>query len=266
MNESSLSLSTSQKLQPFLLLSKSVKGVANCKLITDALNAPGVYVFTELYESPNLVEASSLEQVAPYYKLLEIFLYGTFKDYQENSLQLPALNEKQIRKLKLLSIATLSGTQQTLSYDLLQSYLDIPTVRELEDLIIDAFYQGILTGKLDQRQRQLQVMHSMGRDLRPQQLTETMNALASWASNTTRLLGALDAKIANLQETVQSNEQSNEEYSNQIEQLRRHIRANGSLKKMDISPADDSKGYSREYASPDYNNERVKKRFMVGRP
>lgn len=56
MNETNLSLSTSQKLQPFLLLSKSVKGVANSKLIMDALSAPGVYVFTELYESPNLVE------------------------------------------------------------------------------------------------------------------------------------------------------------------------------------------------------------------
>ncbi|CEP17249.1 hypothetical protein [Parasitella parasitica] len=232
----------------------------------DALNAPGVYVFTELYECPNVIEASSLAEVAPYYKLLEIFLYGTFKDYQENSPQLPALSENQVRKLKLLSIATLSKTQQTLSYDLLQAYLDIPTVRELEDLIIDAFYQGILTGKLDQRQRQLQVMYSMGRDLRPQQLSEIINALASWASSTTRLLGALDAKIANLQESVQANEQSNEEYTNQIEQLRRDIRANSNLKKMDISPVDDLKGYSREYASPDYNNERVKKRFMVGRP
>jgi COP9 signalosome complex subunit 7 len=138
-------------------------------------------------------------------------------------------------------------------------------VRELEDLIIDAFYQGILTGKLDQRQRQLQVMYSMGRDLRPQQLTETMNALAAWSTSTTRLLGAMDAKIANLQEAVQINDQANEEYANQIEQLRRDIRANSNLKKMDISSVDDSmvkkKGYSGEYASPDYNNERVKKRY-----
>ncbi|KAG1098770.1 hypothetical protein G6F42_017937 [Rhizopus arrhizus] len=217
------------------------------------------------------MQASTLAEVAPYYRLLEIFLYGTFKDYQENSTQLPALNENQTKKLKLLSIATLSETQQTLSYDLLQSYLDIPTVRELEDLVIDAFYQGILTGKLDQRQRQLQVMYSMGRDLRPQQLNETMNALAAWSYSPS----ALDAKIANLQETVQINQQANEEYNNQIEQLRRDIRANSNLKKMDISPVDESiakkKGYTGEYASPDYNNERVKKsrgskRFMVGRP
>lgn len=28
------------------------------------------------------MQASTLAEVAPYYKLLEIFLYGTFKDYQ----------------------------------------------------------------------------------------------------------------------------------------------------------------------------------------
>lgn len=150
---------------------------------------------------------------------------------------------------------------QTLSYDLLQNYLNIPTVRELEDLIIDAFYQGIFTGKLDQRQGQLQVMCSMGRDLRPQQLDETMKALATWSVSTSRLLGNMDAKIANLHEVIQANDQNHEEYDTKIEQLRRDIRANTNLKKMDIT-LDDSKkkGYNGEYASPDYNNERVKKR------
>jgi COP9 signalosome complex subunit 7 len=49
-------MSTSQRLEPFLILSKSVKGVANNKLIQDVLAATGVYVFAELLESPNLIE------------------------------------------------------------------------------------------------------------------------------------------------------------------------------------------------------------------
>ncbi|KAI8059917.1 uncharacterized protein B0P05DRAFT_558118 [Gilbertella persicaria] len=271
MNETNLSLSTSQKLQPFLLLSKSARGVANTKLIMDALSAPGVYVFTELYELPNVVEASNLPEVAPYYTLLSIFMYGTFKDYEESQTQLPALNEAQTRKLKQLSIATLSESQQTLPYDILQTYLNIPTVRELEDLIIDGFYQGIFTGKLDQRHGQLQVMYSMGRDLRPQQLKETINALAAWSVSTSRILGALDAKIASLQDNVRENEQAQEDYLNRVEQLRRDVRANTNLKKldtMDESMIKKQKGFSGEY---DYTNERVKKsrgskRFMIGRP
>ncbi|KAI7905713.1 uncharacterized protein BX663DRAFT_500645 [Cokeromyces recurvatus] len=260
-----------QKLQPFLLLSKSVKGVANIKLIMDALSAPGVFVFTELYESPNLIEASTLPEVMPYYTLLGIFLYGTYKDYQENSSNLPSLNTNQLKKLKLLTIVTLSESQQTLSYDLLQSYLDIPTVRELEDLIIDGFYQDVLRGKLDQKQRHLQVMYSIGRDLRPQQLDETMNALAAWSASTIRLLGVLDAKIASLQDSIQVNEQDRDDYTAKLEQLKRDVRSNVNLKKVDTLALDDSmlkkKGYIN---SPDYNDERIKKsraskRFMVGK-
>ncbi|KAI8327237.1 hypothetical protein BD560DRAFT_343062 [Blakeslea trispora] len=265
MNKTNLNLSTSQKLQPFLLLSKSARGIANTKLIMEAISAPGVFVFTELYESPNVVQAASLPEVAPYYTLLRIFMYGTFKDYQENQAQLPPLNEAQTKKLKQLSIATLSESQQTLPYDLLQSYLDIPTIRELEDLMIDAFYQGIFTGKLDQQHGQLQVMSSMGRDLRPQQLKETMDALACWSISTSRLLGRLDAKIASLQDTVRENKQAEEDYQNKIEQIRKQVHANTSLKKVDMMPLDESmlkkqKGLANDYASPDYANERVKKR------
>lgn len=61
MNDTNLTLSTIQRLQPFLLLSKLTKGIANSKLISDALSAPGVYVFTELYESPNLIEVNQGE-------------------------------------------------------------------------------------------------------------------------------------------------------------------------------------------------------------
>ena len=129
MNEAQLNLSTKQKLEPFLLLSKSAKGIACCQLIMDALNAPGVFVFTELYESPNIVEvgdyallkssaknsflqASQLPQVIPYYQLLRIFLYGTFKEYQQQKHNLPTLSAAQIKKLRQLTLVSLSEHTQ----------------------------------------------------------------------------------------------------------------------------------------------------------
>lgn len=44
------------KLEPFLLMAKSVKGAAAAKLIQDATSAPGVFVFSELLELPNIQE------------------------------------------------------------------------------------------------------------------------------------------------------------------------------------------------------------------
>lgn len=52
--------SSSAKLEPFLLMAKSVKGAAAAKLIQDATSAPGVFVFSELLELPNIQEVRSM--------------------------------------------------------------------------------------------------------------------------------------------------------------------------------------------------------------
>ena len=44
------------KLEPFLLMSKAAKGAGAAKLVQDATAAPGVFVFAELLEQPNIQE------------------------------------------------------------------------------------------------------------------------------------------------------------------------------------------------------------------
>ncbi len=50
----------SAKLEPFLLMAKSLKGAAAAKLIQDATSAPGVFVFSELLELPNIQEVPEI--------------------------------------------------------------------------------------------------------------------------------------------------------------------------------------------------------------
>ena len=45
-----------QKLEPFMLMSKSARGAAAAKLIQDVTAAPGVFVFAELLDLPNIRE------------------------------------------------------------------------------------------------------------------------------------------------------------------------------------------------------------------
>ena len=47
---------------------------------------------------------------------------------------------------------------------MLQS-LHMPTIRELEDLIIDGIYLDLIGGKLDQKYQQLEVEYVLGRDV-----------------------------------------------------------------------------------------------------
>jgi len=47
-------------------------------------------------------------------------------------------------KLRHLSIITLAGKFRTISYELLSQSLQIQNIRDLEDLIIEAFYLDII--------------------------------------------------------------------------------------------------------------------------
>jgi COP9 signalosome complex subunit 7 len=56
----------------------------------------------------------------------------------------------------------------------------MPRIRELEDLIIDAIYLDILRAKLDQKEQQLEVEYTMGRDLEPGRLENVLTTLNNW--------------------------------------------------------------------------------------
>ncbi|KAJ7041241.1 hypothetical protein C8F04DRAFT_1031717 [Mycena alexandri] len=184
------------KLEPFLLMAKSLKGAAAAKLIADATSAAGVFVFWELLELPNIQELAKSETHAKSLALLELFAYRTYEDYMQHKDALPSLNAAQTTKLKHLSIVSLASQRRILPYSDLLRALDMPTVRELEDLIIDAIYLDILRGRLDQKQEQLEVEYTMGRDLAPGAIDAVLAALRDWASTTASVLSTLDAKLA----------------------------------------------------------------------
>ncbi|KAI6020897.1 hypothetical protein BKA83DRAFT_4292529 [Pisolithus microcarpus] len=183
------------RLEPFLLMSKSAKGAAAAKLIQDATAAPGVFVFAELLDMPNIQELSTNKQYEPYFSLLQLFSYRTYRYYLENKDSFPPLNSAQTTKLKYLSIVSLASERRILPYSLLLEELQMPTIRELEDLIIDAIYLDILRGKFDQKEQQLEIEYTMGRDLEPGQLENVLAALQNWASTTASVLEALDTKL-----------------------------------------------------------------------
>ncbi|KAG5734172.1 COP9 signalosome complex subunit 7a [Termitomyces sp. T112] len=183
------------KLEPYLLMAKGLKGAAAAKLIQDVTSAPGVFVFSELLELPNIQELGKSEQHEKYLSLLQLFSYRTYQDYVSHKDFLPPLNEAQTTKLKHLSIVSLASDRRILPYADLLEALDMSTIRELEDLIIDAIYLDILRGKLDQKEQQLEVEYTMGRDLEPGKLEEVLAALQNWAETTSSVLATLDAKI-----------------------------------------------------------------------
>lgn len=58
-SSTSTSSSSNNPLEQFVLLAKSAKGAAAMELIRQVLAAPGVHVFNELLDMPNIKEVST---------------------------------------------------------------------------------------------------------------------------------------------------------------------------------------------------------------
>jgi COP9 signalosome complex subunit 7 len=70
-------------LESFLALSKSANSPrAAADLVTQATSHPQTYVFAELLHTPNIQALQTSPEYASYHKLLEIFAWGTWADYQ----------------------------------------------------------------------------------------------------------------------------------------------------------------------------------------
>ncbi|OAV97317.1 hypothetical protein PTTG_07920 [Puccinia triticina 1-1 BBBD Race 1] len=154
------------KLEYYLALVGASKGVALTKLVEDLLGSAGIYVFGEILETKPIQELASHPTDASYHELLEIFAYGTWKDYRQRQAHLPKLNDQQLAKLKLLSILTRASHSRIIPYSELMEELEIGETQALEELIIDGIYSGLLGGRLDQKYSRLEVETSVGRDVK----------------------------------------------------------------------------------------------------
>lgn len=182
-------------LEQFVLLAKTAKGAAAVELIKQAVEAPGVNVFGELLDMPNIKE---LERgaYAEYWNTLNLFAYGTYKEYLSNREKLFDLTPTQKKKLQHLTIVTLATKSKCIPYSVLLQELDVKNVRDLEDLIIEAVYADIIHGKLDQKNSQLEVDYAgLGRDVRPEDTGAVAETLAAWGQACDAVLACIEQQV-----------------------------------------------------------------------
>ena len=84
-------------------------------------------------------------------------------------------------------MARASTHAQVLSYELLMRELEIGTMREVENLLIECIYGGMLKGKLAQQARALEVEGAIGRDVQPSELEGMCSTLTHWHENSINL-------------------------------------------------------------------------------
>lgn len=183
---------------------------------TDAVRQVGALLARSLKRVRNTELTSSSRQIAadPAYAqtvaLLQLFQFGTLSRYLENVSSYPNLTAAHLSKLRQLTLATLASQSRILPYQELskalrldvhldaeghvqsgiasssssdggRAVLSASAIRALEDVVIDAIYAGLLSGRLDQQKARFHVDWVIGRDVAGDEEIVTMEKqLAEW--------------------------------------------------------------------------------------
>ncbi|VDK51497.1 unnamed protein product [Cylicostephanus goldi] len=119
-----------------------------------AITNPRILNVSEMLSQPNV---QALQQSNPtLYKTLEVFAYGTIKDLPDE-VNLPPAALRKLQQLSLISLAATSTSNRQLPYAEVMKYLGIASVRELEDVVIDAIYNKLIKARLDSKGQFIEV-------------------------------------------------------------------------------------------------------------
>jgi len=215
----------SAALQPFCLLAKSAKGAACASLIKQVLDHPSIFVFGELLDMPSVKELEGTP-FAPQLELLRLFAYGTWNDYKARAAQLPALSEAQVIKLKKLSLVSLAAQSRTIPYAVLMRDLEVNSIRQVEDLLIECLYGGLLYGRLDQQASQLEVTYCTGRDIHPSEVAAMCETLGAWHKSSIEVMRLIHEKLERHKLQAEQARAAQAEHEQRIDAVKANIRAN----------------------------------------
>ncbi|MCJ8745010.1 hypothetical protein PDJAM_G00125350 [Pangasius djambal] len=207
-------------LEQFILLAQNLKGAALISLVTRLLETPGVYSFGEFLELPcvkQLANGHSHE----YSKLLDVFAYGTYHDYKAIKDTLPPLSVAQENKLRYLTIASLVANTQCIPYSVLQKALDVASVRQLEDMLIEAVHLNVIRGKLDQCKQQLEVEACISRDMCSENTGQLVQTLTNWCAGCESVWYAIELQVDRVKQSRESCLQAQQQIYAEVSKIRK---------------------------------------------
>jgi hypothetical protein len=114
---------------------------------------------------------SKFQTGTPEYKLLEVFSYGTWKDYVALEPSLPAnlklpKEGKAVDKLRSLTLLSLFAEKSTYGLEALRKELALKTDEEVEGLLIPLMASDLLEGKIDEATKSVVCVRASARCVR----------------------------------------------------------------------------------------------------
>ncbi|XP_053964775.1 COP9 signalosome complex subunit 7 isoform X1 [Anastrepha ludens] len=182
------------QLKQYCSAAKTSQGAQLLEVIRQVLEAPSTYVFGELLALQNVQELKDGPH-SKYLNTLNLFAYGTYKQYRQQPSEYLELTATMQKKLQHLTIVSLAIKNKCIPYEVLLEELDIDNVRHLEDVIIEAIYADIIHGKLFQNNRFLEIDYAQGRDIPPGYTSKIAKTLQQWVDSCDAISNCIDVQI-----------------------------------------------------------------------
>lgn len=211
-------------MSQFVILAQTATGRACEALARQALDHSGIFVFGELLDCPNVQAMGANPEGQRLLELLRIFSCGTYAEYRARAAELPELTAPQRRKLQLLTVVSLATKAKCIGFAELQAAVDMSTTRELEALLIEAVYQNLIVGKMDQENQCLIVESCACRDCRPEDLDYIIETLGTWHESASHLLTSLDGMIRYSHESAEKSRASREDLEKLVQAKRESLK------------------------------------------
>lgn len=219
-----ISSCSNAQLKKFVDLAENSNGLQLQSVIIQALEANGLYVFAELLGLDSVKAMEKDDMNDKYWRLLNIFTYGTLQTFREEHENLPSLTPPMVKKLQLLTLMTLASDTKYLSYERLSKELCIENIRELEDLLISAIYEDIILGRLDQLNSRLEVDWSAGRDVKYNDMVHIISTLNSWCGGCEKLLTNIEGQVMRSDNHVVEEAKKKTNFNQEVESALANLR------------------------------------------
>lgn len=158
---------------------------------------------------------------------------------------LPALGKAELRKLQQLTLASLAAKHSQLSYTLLKQELDVQELRELEDLVLDTVYQGIVDAKIDQMGQRVIVDFAIGRDVRDSDIKHMQDVLNVWLNRSASIMKVIEDKVSLARSEIKVEQMRKEEFDQRVKDVKENIKA-----MIEAQEAEQRAGMRRQMGGP----------------
>eukprot|EP01017_Pseudomicrothorax_dubius_P006897 TRINITY_DN1205_c0_g3_i1.p1 TRINITY_DN1205_c0_g3~~TRINITY_DN1205_c0_g3_i1.p1 ORF type:complete len:214 (-),score=69.68 TRINITY_DN1205_c0_g3_i1:433-1074(-) len=170
---------------------ESTSGVSLDSVIRDVTSHTEFYSFAEFLELSNIRDLKGQTT----YKILEAFAYSDWKTVKQDQQIFNALDTKQLRKLKQLTVLGICSRERTVPLSLLRQEIEAKDDEEVEEVLLECIQNGTISGKINQKERNFKVVKTVSRDANPEEISQLLPQLEEILSTTRSVEKKIQDKI-----------------------------------------------------------------------